>query len=103
VSSYKDKVEKAIAYIDAIYRIEEMCAYGVSGLYALEQNRISTHDELCEIMQISDKSKTKDICLNLDKTIGFDIADLDNDYDFFVEKYAKRLVAELGKLPDRFA
>ena len=99
MSSYDDKVNKAIEYIDAVYRIEVMRSDGVFGLYGLEQNRICKHDELCDIMQILDKSKTKDICLNLDKSIGFDVVDLEKDYDYFVEKYAKRLVAELGKLP----
>lgn len=99
MSSYDDKVNKAIEYIDAVYRIEVMRSDGVFGLYGLEQNRICKHDELCDIMQILDKSKTKDICLNLDKSIGFDVVDLEKDYDYFIEKYAKRLVAELGKLP----
>lgn len=103
MSSYKEKVEKAIEYIDAVYRIEVMRSEGIFGIYSLEQNRITKHDELCDVMQISDRSKTKDICLNLDKTIGFDIAELERDYDFFIEKYAKRLITALGKLPNRFA
>lgn len=49
-------------------------------------------------MQITDKQKTKDICTNLDKTIGFDITELEQDFDFYLEKYAKKLVEKLGKL-----
>lgn len=71
---------------------------GVTGIYALEQQRIKAHDELCEQLGISDKSSTKDICLYMDRSIGFNLEELNRDYDFFIEKYAQRLVTELGRL-----
>lgn len=98
MNGYDEKINKAIAYIDSVYRIEEMRSMGVTGLYGLEQQRIKTHDELCEILGISDKSVTKDICLYMDRSIGFDIEELNRDYDYFIEKYAKKLVTELGRL-----
>lgn len=98
MSEYNEKINKAIAYIDSVYRIVEMQSMGITGMYGLEQQRIKTHDELCEILGIADKSVTKGICLYMDKSIGFDLEELNRDYDYVIEKYAKKLVTELGRL-----
>jgi hypothetical protein len=71
-----------------------MRADGITGLYGLEQHRIIKHGELCDLLMI-DREKTKDICLYLDKSIGFDLDELNNDYDFWIYKYAQRLVTKL--------
>jgi len=95
--SYKEKINAAIDYIDSVYRIESMKLEGIFGLYALEMQRIDKHEELCNLLNIS-KEDTKNICLNLDKSIGFDIAELEKDYEFYIEKYAKKLILELGRI-----
>lgn len=82
-----------MGYIDTIYRIEIMKANGVGSIYGLEQHRIKKHEELCGSIGI-DKEKTKDICKCLDKSIGFNLSDLRNDYHY-LEKYAKLLVHKL--------
>jgi hypothetical protein len=97
MNSFDYYVGFAVAYLDAVYRIEVMNADGVFGLYGLEQNRIDKHGDLCDALKI-DRDKTKDICLNLDKSIGFNIEDLNNDYEFYIEKFAKRLVTKLGMI-----
>jgi hypothetical protein len=97
MNSYDNKVQIAMGYIDAIYRIETMRTEGVTGLYGLEQHRLQKHGELCEALMIN-REKTKDICLNLDKSIGFNLDELNKDFDFYLEKYAKRLVEKLAQL-----
>jgi hypothetical protein len=97
MNNYDKKVESAVSYIDSIYRIESMRVDGVTGIYGLEQHRINKHGELCDLLMI-DRDKTKDICLNLDKSIGFDLEELHNDYEFWIYKYAQRLVAKLSML-----
>jgi len=94
VNSYERKVKIAMDYIDSIYRIESMRTEGITGIYGLEQHRIQKHEELCEELNI-DRDKTKDICLNLDKSIDFNIDELNKDFDYILEKYAKRLIAKL--------
>jgi len=97
MNSFEEKVSVVEAYIDSIYRIENIISQGMSGMYGLEQDRIEKHERLCECMML-DREATKEVCLNLDKYIGFDLIELESDYDFYLEKYAQRLIQQLGKL-----
>ena len=93
---HKDYIELGKKYIDAIYRIEINKRNNITGLYALETHRLKCHKALCERLGL-DHYKTKEVTGNLDKIIKFDIDKLNEDFDFWLEKYAERLVAELSK------
>lgn len=73
-----------------------MAREGITGLYGLDQNRIKKHEDLCEEMMV-DRIKSKEICMYLDKSIGFDLDELNQDYDHVLEKYAKKLVKALSE------
>jgi hypothetical protein len=98
MNGYNEKIKLAENYIDAVYRIESMQREGIAGLYGLEMRRIDAHKELCNAMNVPIE-QTKDICLRLDFSIGMSVDALEKDFDFYIEKYAQKLIALLGALP----
>lgn len=97
-----NKRERVNAYLDSVYRIEYMRKeYGSDGmlsLYALEMHRLRCHEEMCEAFGINEQD-TKEICLYLDKTIGFDIELIEINYDIHMPEFVDKLIALLEKVP----
>jgi hypothetical protein len=102
------KIQAAKSYLHTIYCIEQMKDGGFAGLYGLEQQRTIQHEKLCEILHVN-KIQSKEITFHLDKYIDFDVKELDEfnenskafrlGYEYVLEKYAVKLIGELGKLP----
>lgn len=97
MNDYDEKIKLAQKYIHAVYCIEQMREGGFFAIYGLEQQRIDVHEKLCDLLNV-DRIKSKEICLNLDKYIGFDIAELENNFEYYSEKYAKKLITLLEKI-----
>lgn len=91
-------IDAAKRYIHSVYCLEQMHDMGIWGIYGLEQQRIAEHEALCTLLKI-DREDTKVVCLHMDKAIGFDVSCLDSDYEYYIEKYAVKLVGELARLP----
>lgn len=95
--------ECVAAYLDSVYRIEyTRKEYGDGGgmlaFYGLEMHRLRCHEEMCEAFHIKELD-TKDICLNLDKTIGFDVDLISINYDLHMPEFVDKLIALLEKIP----